>query len=96
MILKNRGVFKVFQFSQLSPMWYTHMRQAYFAKILYNLSGCGSGLWMMSIHISQEVKVIKGLNGESWPLVTDELVEFEKEPVDVQDFGKITPHFEGI
>ena len=29
-------------------------------------------------------------------LVTDRLVEFEKQPVQVQDFKKITDHFRGI
>ena len=36
------------------------------------------------------------MNGENWPLVTDEPVEFEKEPVEVQDFRKITHHFRRI
>jgi hypothetical protein len=30
------------------------------------------------------------MNGENRPLVTDEPVEFEKEPVHVQEFRKIT------
>ena len=34
--------------------------------------------------------------GENWQLVTDELVEFEKWPVEVQDCMKITDHFRGI
>ena len=33
---------------------------------------------------------------ENWQLVTDEPVEFEKEPVEVQDCRKITDHFRGI
>jgi hypothetical protein len=34
---------------------------------------------------------------ENWQLVTDEAVEFEKEPVEVhQDFRRITDHFRGI
>ena len=32
--------------------------------------------------------------GEIWQLVTDEPVEFEKEPVEVQDCRKITHHFQ--
>ena len=61
-------------------MWYihTHERQAYFVKILYNLSGCDSGLWMMSIYVSQQLKVTKAMSEENWPLVTDELIQFEK------------------
>ena len=34
--------------------------------------------------------------GENRQLVTDELVEFELEPVEVQDFRRITDHFRGI
>ena len=34
--------------------------------------------------------------GENWQLVTNELVEFEKEPVEAQDCRKITDHFRGI
>jgi hypothetical protein len=34
--------------------------------------------------------------GENRQLVPDELVEFEKHPVDVQDCRKITDHFRGI
>jgi hypothetical protein len=30
------------------------------------------------------------------PLVTDELVEFEKELIEIQDFRKIIDHFRGI
>ena len=33
---------------------------------------------------------------ENRQLVTNEPVEFEKEPVEVQDCGKITDHFRGI
>ena len=33
---------------------------------------------------------------ENRQLVTDEPVEFEKEPVEVQDFKRITDHFRGI
>ena len=36
------------------------------------------------------------MNGESRPLITDEPVECEKLPVEVQDYRKITPHFSGI
>ena len=36
------------------------------------------------------------MNGKNRPLVTDELVKFEKEPVEVQDFCKITDHLRGI
>ena len=32
------------------------------------------------------------MNRENWPLVKNELVEFEKWPVEVQDFGKIIDH----
>ena len=34
--------------------------------------------------------------GENWQLVTNELVEFEKLPVEIQDSMKITDHFRGI
>ena len=34
--------------------------------------------------------------GENRGLVTDEPVEFEKQPVEVQDHRKITDHFRGI
>jgi hypothetical protein len=33
---------------------------------------------------------------ENRQLVTDELVEFEKSPVEIQDFRRITDHFRGI
>ena len=36
------------------------------------------------------------MNGKNRPLVTDELVKFEKEPVEVQDFCKMTDHLRGI
>ena len=38
----------------------------------------------------------RSMHGENWPLVTNELVEFEKSPVEVQDFKKITNHSRGI
>jgi hypothetical protein len=34
--------------------------------------------------------------GENRPLVTNEPVEFEKQPVEVQDFREFTDHFRGI
>ena len=35
--------------------------------------------------------------GENWRLVTGELVEIEKQPVEAGDFGlRITHHFRGI
>ena len=34
--------------------------------------------------------------GENRQLVTDEPVEFDKLPVEVQDFRRITDHFKGI
>ena len=34
--------------------------------------------------------------GENWQLVTDEPVEIEKSPVEVQDFRKITDRFRRI
>ena len=34
------------------------------------------------------------MNGENWPLLTDEHVEFEKQPIEVQEFKKITDHLE--
>ena len=34
--------------------------------------------------------------GENWQLGTDEPVEFEKEPVEVQDCRRITDRFRGI
>ena len=36
------------------------------------------------------------MNGENWLPVTGEPVEFEKQPVEVQDFKKITDHPIGI
>ena len=33
---------------------------------------------------------------KNWQLVTDEPVEFEKEPVEVGAFRRITDHFRGI
>ena len=34
--------------------------------------------------------------GENRQLVTNEPVDFEKKPVEVEDFRKITDHFRGI
>ena len=39
---------------------------------------------------------INAMIEENRQLVTDELVEFEKEPVEVEDSRKITDHFRGI
>ena len=39
---------------------------------------------------------LKAMNAENRPLVTDEPVEFEKYPVEVQDFREITHHLRGI
>ena len=36
------------------------------------------------------------MNGENQPRVTNALVEFENEPVEVQDFKKITKKIKGI
>jgi hypothetical protein len=33
---------------------------------------------------------------ENWSLVADEPVEFEKQPVEVQEFKRIARHFRGI
>jgi hypothetical protein len=33
---------------------------------------------------------------ENWQLVTDEPVEFDKQPVEVQDCRKFTYHFRGL
>ena len=33
------------------------------------------------------------MSGENRPLVTDDPVEFEKQPVEVQDFRKIAHHY---
>ena len=38
----------------------------------------------------------KSMIGENRQLVTDEPVEFEKEPVEVEDFRRITDHFRRI
>ena len=38
----------------------------------------------------------KAMTGENRQLVTDEPVEFRKQPVEVQDYRKITDHFRGI
>jgi hypothetical protein len=35
----------------------------------------------------------ESMNGDNQPLVVDEPVEFEKQPVEVQDFKKVTNHF---
>ena len=40
--------------------------------------------------------LFKAMSGENRPLVTDEPVELEKQPVEVQDFMKSTDHFQGI
>lgn len=36
------------------------------------------------------------MNGDNWPLVTDELVEFEKHPAEVQDIMKITDYMKSM
>jgi len=36
------------------------------------------------------------MNGEEQLLVTDEPVEFEKSPIEAQDFKIITDHFRGV
>ena len=36
------------------------------------------------------------MNGENEPLVTDEPIEYEEKPVEVQGFMKINDHFRGI
>ena len=36
------------------------------------------------------------MSRENRQLVADELVEFEKQPVEVEDFRKFTDHFRGI
>ena len=36
------------------------------------------------------------MNGENQPLVPDEPVEFETQPIEVQDFKIITNHFRGV
>ena len=36
------------------------------------------------------------MNGENWQLVTNELIELEKQPVELQDFTKIADCFRGI
>ena len=36
------------------------------------------------------------MTGENWQIVTNEPVEFEKQPVEVQDIRKITDHSRGI
>jgi hypothetical protein len=33
------------------------------------------------------------MNGQNWPLVVDDPVEFEKKSVEVQDFKKPTDYF---
>ena len=40
--------------------------------------------------------LLEAMIGESRRLVTNEPVEFEKSPVEVQDCRKITDHFRGI
>ena len=39
---------------------------------------------------------IQAIKEENWLLLIDEWVEFEKQPVEVQDFKKVTNHFRGI
>jgi len=41
-------------------------------------------------------RCITNVTGENRQLVTNEPVEFEKYPVEVQDCRKITDHFRGI
>ena len=47
-------------------------------------------IWKVLLYLSKTVIV------ESQQLVTDESVEFEKYPVEVQDCKRITDHFRGI
>ena len=41
-------------------------------------------------------KKIEAMYGENLPLLTDELVEFEENPVEIQNFREFTSHFKGI
>ena len=43
-----------------------------------------------------KLNVFTSLLGKNRRLVTDEPVQFEEEPVEVQDFRRITNHFRGI
>ena len=36
------------------------------------------------------------MNGKNRPIITEKLVEFEKQPVQAQEFRNITDHFRGI
>ena len=49
-----------------------------------------------SIHLQLTAGWFFPIIGENRPIVTDEPVEFEKEPVEVQGCRKITSHFRGI
>ena len=42
------------------------------------------------------LECVVGVYGENWLLLADEPAEFEKQPVEVQDFKKITNHLEWI
>ena len=37
----------------------------------------------------------RSMNMENWTPITDEPIEFEKQPVQIQDFGKIIDLFKG-
>jgi len=50
----------------------------------------------LSTHFMYTYACHKARNGENRQLVTNELVEFERQPSEVQDFQKITDHFRGI
>ena len=47
------------------------------------------------VHVQQS-NPMKGEKPTAHPLVTDELAEFEKKAVEVQDFRKITDPFRGV
>ena len=48
-------------------------------------------MWMLKMYLT-----VVAMNGENRPRVTDEPVEFEKYPVEIQNFRKIIIHSRGI
>ena len=61
-----------------------------------DLQTLGSQPATMLKNLTDHCSVVYSYIGENWQLVTNEPVEFEKKPVEVQDCREITDHFEGI
>ena len=66
---------------------------------MLELKSCFTGFNEYEVAVESDEHLGHGflsMHGKNRPLVTDELVEFEKLPIEMQDFGKITHHFRGI